>query len=133
LAKAHRVCKTASGFQPRLNSSRSHSTGRPRNTSCILTGRLIFYGSFLLPCALLKSARYQLVMVGIVDGSAENFRNVIIKVSFRLFFRFRILTFQRLYLSDLIPLEPPSHLTTKNKGSTFDPCAIYFLLFQYVF
>ncbi len=42
---------------------------------------------FLLPCALLKSARYQLVMLGIVDGFAENFRNVIIMVSFRLFFK----------------------------------------------
>ena len=39
-----------------------------------------------LPRALLKSARYQFVMVGIVDGAAENFRNVIITVSFRLFF-----------------------------------------------
>ena len=39
-----------------------------------------------LPCALLKSARYQLVIVGIVDGSAENCRNVIIIVSFRIFF-----------------------------------------------
>ncbi len=48
--------------------------------------QLIFYGSFLLPCALLKSARYQLLIMGIVDGSAENFRNVIITVSFRLFF-----------------------------------------------
>jgi len=36
-----------------------------------------------LPCALLKSAIYQLVMVGIVDGFIENFRNVIITVSFR--------------------------------------------------
>ena len=33
-----------------------------------------------LPCALLKSDRYQLVMVGIVEGSAENCRNVIIMV-----------------------------------------------------
>ena len=35
-----------------------------------------------LPCALLKSARYQLVIVEIVDNSAENCRNVIIAVSF---------------------------------------------------
>jgi len=42
--------------------------------------------NFCLPCALLKSARYQLVIVGIMEGSAENSCNVIITVFFRLFF-----------------------------------------------
>ncbi len=50
--------------------------------------------NFGLPRTLLKSARYQPVMVGIVDGSAENCRNVIITASCRLFF---IATYQGFY------------------------------------
>jgi len=49
--------------------------------------------SSCFPCALLKSEIYQLAIVKIVDGSAENCRNVIIMVSFRWF---SIATYQKI-------------------------------------
>jgi hypothetical protein len=41
VGEAQTVCRTASGFQPSLNSSRSHSTRRPLRISSRLIGKLI--------------------------------------------------------------------------------------------
>jgi hypothetical protein len=52
LANAQSVCNTASGFQPSLNSRRSHSTGLPLRRSLMLMGSdMLYFRRFRLSSA----------------------------------------------------------------------------------